>query len=41
VPDLDVLRDALVESFRELEKAAAPREPEEAPAHSERRSRRA
>jgi diacylglycerol O-acyltransferase len=26
VPDLDALRDALVESFRELEKAAAPRE---------------
>jgi len=26
VPDLDALRDALVESYRELEKAAAPRE---------------
>lgn len=26
VPDLDALRDALVESFRELEKAAAPHE---------------
>ncbi|HEU4427416.1 MAG TPA: wax ester/triacylglycerol synthase family O-acyltransferase [Myxococcota bacterium] len=26
VPDLDALRDALVESFRELEKATAPRE---------------
>ncbi len=27
VPDLDVLRDALLESFRELEKAAVPHEP--------------
>jgi WS/DGAT/MGAT family acyltransferase len=31
VPDLDALRDALVESFRELEKAAGVREPARAP----------
>jgi WS/DGAT/MGAT family acyltransferase len=39
VPDLDALRDALVESFRELEKAAEPREL--AGEHASREARRA
>jgi WS/DGAT/MGAT family acyltransferase len=40
VPDLDVLRDALSESFRELEKVAAPHEAAQSPA-KEREARRA
>lgn len=41
VPDLDALRDALVESYRELEKAAAPREHGQASAPPEQQARRA
>jgi WS/DGAT/MGAT family acyltransferase len=41
VPDLDALRDALIESFRELEKAVAPREAAEELSKSEREARRA
>jgi hypothetical protein len=40
VPDLDVLRDALRESFRELDKVAAPHEAAQSPA-KEREARRA